>query len=291
MPNLKEVRNRIQSVTTTKQITSAMKLVSASKLRKAQDNILRFRPYASKLREIMNRVASGVDDLPDTGVFARRNPDKILMVVFSANRGLCGVFNANIAKKVASLITEDYNESFKAGKVDFISFGRKAPDLLKKKGCVFAREFNHLIDKPSFDEVAEICTAIVNEYIAGKYDAIVLVYNQFRNAAQQVAVNEKLLPFTLESGKQVSGTDYILEPGREKMFELIVPKTLKLQLYKALLDSIASEHGARMTSMHKATDNATEILKDLRLSYNKARQAAITNEIIEIVSGAEALKG
>jgi len=291
MANLKEVRNRIQSVTTTKQITSAMKLVSASKLRKAQDNILRFRPYASKLREIMGRVAAGVDNLPTDGVFAQRNPDKILMVVFSANRGLCGVFNANIAKQVSALITGEYSDSFKAGKIDFISFGRKAPDLLKKKGCKFSKDYNHLIDRPSFEEVAEICDSIVKEYIAGKYDAIVLVYNQFRNAAQQVPVSEMLLPFKLESGRQVAGTDYILEPGREKMFELIVPKTLKLQLYKALLDSIASEHGARMTSMHKATDNATEILKDLRLSYNKARQAAITNEIIEIVSGAEALKG
>ncbi|HPF00216.1 MAG: ATP synthase F1 subunit gamma [Bacteroidales bacterium] len=291
MANLKEVRNRIQSVTTTKQITSAMKLVSASKLRKAQDNILRFRPYASKLREIMGRVAAGVDNLPTDGVFAQRNPDKILMVVFSANRGLCGVFNANIVKQINHLIEGEYRKSFEAGKIDFISFGRKAPDLLKKKGCRFSKDYNHLIDKPSFEEVSGICDNIVKEYIHAKYDAIVLVYNQFRNAAQQVPVSEMLLPFKLESGKQIAGNDYILEPGREKMFTIIVPKTLKLQLYKALLDSIASEHGARMTSMHKATDNATEILKDLRLSYNKARQAAITNEIIEIVSGAEALKG
>jgi len=291
MANLKEVRNRIQSVGTTKQITSAMKLVSASKLRRAQDSILRFRPYASKLREIMNRVASGVDDLPNDGVFAHRAPDKILMIVFSGNRGLCGVFNANIAKQVNMLIEGEYKASFKAGKIDFISLGKKVPDLLKKKGCIFSKEYNHLIEKPSFDEISEICNSIVKEYIAGKYDAIVLVYNQFRNAAMQAPTNELLLPFNLHTSKQDSGSDYILEPEREKMFELLVPKTLKLQLYKALLDSIASEHGARMTSMHKATDNATEILKDLRLSYNKARQAAITNEIIEIVSGAEALKG
>jgi F-type H+-transporting ATPase subunit gamma len=291
MANLKEVRNRIHSVTTTKQITSAMKLVSASKLRKAQDSILRFRPYASKLREIMNRVASGVDDLPDDGIFVQRNPEKILMVVFSANRGLCGVFNANISKQVSSLIDGEYSQSFKAGKVDFISFGRKAPDLLKKKGCVFTREYNYLIEKPSFEKVSEICDGIVQEYIDGKYDVIVLIYNQFKNAAQQQPVSEILLPFKLDNSKNIGGSDYILEPERENMFSIIVPKTLKLQLYKALLDSIASEHGARMTSMHKATDNATEILKELRLSYNKARQAAITNEIIEIVSGAEALKG
>ncbi|PKP04483.1 MAG: ATP synthase F1 subunit gamma [Bacteroidetes bacterium HGW-Bacteroidetes-6] len=290
MPNLKEVRNRIQSVTTTKQITSAMKLVSASKLRRAQDSILRFRPYASKLREIMLRVAAGVDDLPNDGVFAKRPVKRVLMVVFSANRGLCGVFNANISKQVMTLLQEKYAEAFAAGLVDFISFGKKVPDALKKRGVVFAREFNHLIEKPGFDEISEIGNTIINEFIEGKHDEIVLVYNQFKNAAVQAPVNEIFLPFNFASDAEETG-DYILEPEREKMFEMLVPKTLRIQLYKALLDSIASEHGARMTSMHKATDNATEILKDLRLSYNKARQAAITNEIIEIVSGAEALNG
>ncbi len=290
MPNLKEVRNRIQSVTTTKQITSAMKLVSASKLRRAQDSILRFRPYASKLREIMQRVAAGVDDLPNEGVFAHRPVKNVLLVVFSANRGLCGVFNANIGKQVMLLLENEYAEAFAAGKVDFISFGKKAPDTLKKRGVVFSHEYNHLIEKPNFDEVSEIGNILIKEFAHGKYDEIVLVYNQFKNAASQATVSETFLPFHFSSDAKDTG-DYILEPEREKMFEMLVPKTLRIQLYKALLDSIASEHGARMTSMHKATDNAAEILKDLRLSYNKARQTAITNEIIEIVSGAEALKG
>lgn len=290
MANLKEVRNRIHSVTTTKQITSAMKLVSASKLRKAQDSIIRFRPYASKLREIMVRVASGLKNMPDNGIFAQRNPEKILMVVFSANRGLCGVFNANIAKTVSNLIDEKYNEQFKANNIDFIALGRKAPEILKKKGCIFEKNFNHLIEKPSFDEIASIGENIISKYEKGKYDAVVLVYNQFKNASTQVPITEQFLPFNFDNTENVN-SDYILEPSQDEMFELIVPKTLKMQLYKALLDSIASEHGSRMTSMHKATDNATEILKDLRLSYNKARQASITNEIIEIVSGAEALKG
>ncbi|NLL29030.1 MAG: ATP synthase F1 subunit gamma [Bacteroidales bacterium] len=290
MANLKEVRNRIHSVTTTKQITSAMKLVSASKLRKAQDSIIRFRPYASKLREIMVRVASGLKNMPDNGIFAQRNPEKILMVVFSANRGLCGVFNANIAKAVSNLIDEKYNEQFKANNIDFIALGRKAPEILKKKNCIFEKNFNHLIEKPSFEEISSIGDSIISEYVKGKYDEVILVYNQFKNASIQIPITEQLLPFNFDNTESVN-SDYILEPSQDEMFELIVPKTLKMQLYKALLDSIASEHGSRMTSMHKATDNATEILKDLRLSYNKARQASITNEIIEIVSGAEALKG
>jgi F-type H+-transporting ATPase subunit gamma len=267
-----------------------MKLVSASKLRRAQDSILRFRPYASKLREIMQRVAAGVDDLPNEGVFAHRPVKNVLLVVFSANRGLCGVFNANIGKQVMLLLENEYAEAFAAGKVDFISFGKKAPDTLKKRGVVFSHEYNHLIEKPNFDEVSEIGNILIKEFAHGKYDEIVLVYNQFKNAASQATVSETFLPFHFSSDAKDTG-DYILEPEREKMFEMLVPKTLRIQLYKALLDSIASEHGARMTSMHKATDNAAEILKDLRLSYNKARQTAITNEIIEIVSGAEALKG
>lgn len=290
MPNLKEVRNRIQSVSTTKQITSAMKLVSASKLRKAQDSIVRFRPYASKLREIMTRVASGVDDLPVDGVFAVREPRKVLLITFSANRGLCGVFNANIAKMVNQLIDGELAQAHASGNITLMAFGRKVPDLLKKRGCQFERTFHHLIDKPSYDEVAAFGDEIIKAYSQGTYDKIILVYNQFRNAAMQAPVSEVLLPFSI-SHQESDSSDYILEPERTKLFGMLVPKTLKIQLYKALLDSIASEHGARMTAMHKATDNASEMLKDLRLSYNKARQAAITNEIIEIVSGAEALKG
>ncbi len=290
MANLKEVRNRIQSVGTTKQITSAMKLVSASKLRRAQDSILRFRPYASKLRDIMIRVASGVSDLPTDGVFAQREPHKVLILAFSANRGLCGVFNANISKAILNLTENDLNESFRLGQTEFISFGKKAPDILKRKGIFFSSQYNHLIDKPSFDEVSVIADELIQAYIDGKFDKIVLVYNQFRNAAMQTPVSEVFLPFSF-SGNAQENSDYILEPERNKLFSMLVPRTLKIQLYKALLDSIASEHGARMTAMHKATDNANEMLKELKLSYNKARQAAITNEIIEIVSGAEALKG
>ena len=293
MANLKEVRTRIASVNNTKQLTTAMKLVSASKLRKAQNNIQKLRPYAGKLKEIMNRISASMDELPEGGVFDVRKPEKILCVVYSSNKGLCGAFNSSMGKHLRAHLEEEYPGQLAAGKIEFISIGSKVPVFLKKYGFVFSKEYNFLIDKPEYDEVEKLAGELIQNYIDKKYDAIYLYYNEFKNAASQKAVHETFLPFEMDKteGGEHAESDYLMEPDEEEMFKTLVPKTLKIQMFKALLDSVASEHGARMTAMHKATDNATDLLRDLKLSYNKARQAAITNEIIEIVSGAEALKG
>lgn len=293
MANLKEVRIRIASVNNTKQLTTAMKLVSASKLRRAQNNIVKLRPYAGKLKEIMNRISSSLDDLPEGGVFDVRKPEKILCLVYSSNKGLCGGFNSSLGKYLRLHLEKEYPEQLQAGNIDFISVGNKVPVFLKKYGILFSKEYNYLIDKPEYEELEKLATQLIQDYVDKKYDAIYLYYNEFKNAATQRPVHETFLPFTMDEDDTNSqaDTDYLMEPEEKELFKTLVPKTLKIQMFKALLDSVASEHGARMTAMHKATDNATELLKDLKLSYNKARQAAITNEIIEIVSGAEALKG
>lgn len=292
MANLKEVRLRIAAVNNTKQLTTAMKLVSASKLRKAQNNIQKLRPYASKLKEIMNRISASMDELPEGGVFDVRKPEKILCVVYSSNKGLCGAFNSNLGKYLMAFLEKEYPEQYEKGNVDFFSVGSKVPVFMKKYGLVFKEEFNDLIDKPEYQAIEKIATMLIDKYVNKEYDKIYLFYNEFKNAATQKPKHETFLPFELEDENtaQHAHTDYLMEPEKEEMFKILVPKTLKIQMFKALLDSVASEHGARMTAMHKATDNATELLKELRLSYNKARQATITNEIIEIVSGAEALK-
>jgi len=293
MANLKEVRTRIASVNNTRQLTTAMKLVSASKLRKAQNNIQKLRPYAGKLKEIMNRISASMDELPEGGVFDVRKPERILCVVYSSNKGLCGAFNSGLGKYMKAQLETHFPEQHSAGKIDFISIGSKIPVFLKKYGFNFSKEYNFLIDKPEYDELEKLAAELIQSYVDKKYDAIFLYYNEFKNAASQKAVHETFLPFEMDhkNTETNAGSDYLMEPEEEEMFKTLVPKTLKIQMFKALLDSIASEHGARMTAMHKATDNATELLRDLKLSYNKARQAAITNEIIEIVSGAEALKG
>lgn len=293
MANLKEVRIRIQSVNTTMQITSAMKLVSASKLRRAQDNIVKLRPYAGKLREIIQRVSGGNEDLASGPLFQKNSKTgKVLLVVFTSNRGLCGVFNANIIKQVTALYNEKLSDQYAMSQIEVVTFGKKGMEGLSKKGFKIIEEHNHLIDKPEYNESSRVAEELIGKYSRKDYDAIYLVYNHFKNAATQNAESEAYLPFdasTMGEGKQGS-IDYIVEPEADKLFELLVPKVLKIQLYKALLDSIASEHGARMTAMHKATDNATELIKQLKLLYNKERQASITKEILEIVGGAEALK-
>ncbi|PLW92012.1 MAG: ATP synthase F1 subunit gamma [Marinilabiliales bacterium] len=292
MANLKEVRIRIASVNNTKQLTTAMKLVSASKLRKAQNNIQKLRPYAGKLKEIMNRISASMDELPEGGVFDVRKPEKILCVVYSSNKGLCGAFNSNLGKHLKAFVETEYPEQLKAGNIDYYSVGSKVPVFMKKYGVVFSKAYNDLIDKPNYEDLEKLASELIQEYIDSRYDAIHLFYNEFKNAATQRPIEETFLPFEMSDDEGgVAETDYLMEPEEEEMFKTLVPKTLKIQMFKALLDSVASEHGARMTAMHKATDNATELLKELKLSYNKARQAAITNEIIEIVSGAEALKG
>ena len=285
MGNLKEIRTRISSVGSTMQITSAMKMVSAAKLRRAQENVMRIRPYSQKMQEILENISSGDAD----NIFSKkRELKKVLIIAISSNRGLCGAFNSNVAKQVLELKDTIY----KGVKVDVLLIGKKAADLLKSNNVLPIEDFNHIYDDLKFELVADIAEKYIDLFAKGEYDAIDLVYNQFKNAATQIIQAESFLPIKIEKNTEKKSTsDYIYEPSKEYIVDDIIPKSLKTQLFKAVLDSYASEHGARMTSMHKATDNATEMLNDLQLTYNKARQAAITNEILEIVGGAEALKG
>ncbi len=296
MANLKEVRTRIASVKSTKQITSAMKMVAAARLRKAQNAILTMRPYAAKLHEIMQDVGSTLEASSENIFTTSREVNKVLVIAITSNRGLCGGFNINVVKRVAELMNTDLKSQFKSGRVNLFCIGKKGADLLKSREYsvneIETDIFNHL----DFESVTPLAEKLMDEYKAGDYDKIILIYNQFKNAAVQILQTEQFLPIANTDEQQVEKTDtkkadYIFEPGKEEILTELIPKTLKIQLYKALLDSQAAEQGARMTAMHKATDNATELIKDLNLAYNKARQAAITNEILEIVSGAEALKG
>jgi F-type H+-transporting ATPase subunit gamma len=295
MANLKEVRSRIESVKSTQQITSAMKMVAASKLRKAQNAILTMRPYARKLQEIMQNVSSGAENKSENVYAVQRVPQRILIIAISSNRGLCGPFNANIGKSVILRINEKFATQYKSGNVDIFTIGKKGNDFLRVRKFAVLRRDDHILEKLSFETVRPIAEELMTQFAAKKYDHIEIIYNQFKNAAVQILQNEQFLPIVQDQsqnkGKPQLKTDYIYEPSKEEIIQELIPKSLKIQLYKSLLDSLASEHGARMTAMNKATENAQEMLKNLKLSYNKARQAAITNEILEIVSGAEALKG
>lgn len=292
MAGLKEIRTRISSVKTTRQVTSAMKMVSAAKLKKAQDAILQIRPYVNKMHQILVSLGASLEEA-DESVFTRhREPEKILVVLISSNRGLCGGFNLNIAKKAVELVQTKYSLQLQMGEVDFLCIGKQAEKQVKLRGMNVVESHHELFDSLDFDHVYVLAEKIMNYFADGKYDKVELVYNQFLNAAIQINTTEQFLPVELETeeqGKQFY--DYIFEPSKEFMIKELIPKSLKIQFYKAMLDSHAAEHGARMTAMHQATDNATELLKDLTLQYNKVRQASITNEILEIVSGAEALKG
>jgi len=296
MPSLKEVRIRIASVKSTRQITSAMKMVSASKLRRAQNAIMSMRPYAAKLHEIMQNLSHDLVG-SDEGVWADdRGDHKILVIPITSNRGLCGAFNANVVKETVKLIDEKYSSQYKSGNLDIMCLGKKGADTLKAWGYNIKEINTEIFDELSFENAVEIAERLMNDFLEKKYDRIIIVYNQFKNAAVQILQKEQFLPVTgAETDPNVQNSDvaanYIFEPNKEDILEALVPKTIKIQLYKALLDSFAAEHGARMTAMHMATENAEELLKTLNLSYNKARQAAITNEILEIVGGAEALKG
>lgn len=289
MANLKEIRNRITSVQSTMQITSAMKMVSAAKLKKAQDAITAMRPYAEKLTELLQSVSATLDGDAGGEYTSQREINKVLLVAITSNRGLCGAFNTNVIKQ-AKLVADSY-----PGKqVDIFAIGKKGNDVLRKTTLVIENK-SEVFDQLTFDNVAKIADLLTEKFIAGEYDKIEIVYNQFKNAATQIVQTEQFLPLAPvhpeTSGKPVSTGDYIFEPSKEEIVLTLIPKSLKTQLYKAIRDSFASEHGARMTAMHKATDNATELRNQLKLTYNKARQAAITNEILEIVGGAEALKG
>ncbi len=294
MPSLKEVRTRISSVQSTRQITSAMKMVAAAKLRKAQNAILALRPYASKLQEIMQDLGRSLED-SNENVFAKiREVKKVLIIPITSNRGLCGGFNINVIKETKRLTDNEFVVQHRAGNVDLFCIGKKGADLLKARGFRIIKINTGIFDELHFNNIVPIAEQLMQHFINGEYDKIVLIYNRFKNAAVQMLKTEQFLPITGQDETTLSEThkniDYIFEPDKEEILTELIPKSLKVQLYKALIDSFAAEHGARMTAMHKATDNADELLKDLKLSYNKARQASITKEILEIVSGAEALR-
>lgn len=296
MANLKEVRLRIASVKSTQQITSAMKMVAASKLRKAQSAIVKLRPYAGKLQEFLQNLSVSLDAGDSSSVYGQqRAPEKILIVVVSSNRGLCGAFNANVMKQANNIINGKYATQYQKGNVSLITIGRKVTEFYRKRKFNVVESHDDVFGHLTFEHVSAIAENIMQQFADKKYDRVEIIYNQFKNAATQVLITEQFLPVLPpvkdDSKKQKLKVDYIFEPSKEEIVLDLIPKSLKIQFYKALLDSYASEHGARMTAMHQATDNAKELLKDLNLAYNKARQAAITGEILEIVGGAEALKG
>ena len=284
MANLKEIRNRIASVSSTMQITSAMKMVSAAKLKKAQDAITAMRPYSDKLTELLQGLSASLDADTGSKYAEQRDVKKVLLVAITSNRGLAGAFNSNIIKEVKNLASQKYANQ----EVSYVTIGKKANDAFKKTTNVIANKSN-VFDDLTFDNVAEIAEMLMDEFVAGNYDRIDIVYNRFKNAATQLVTVEQFLPIVPIETDEPSVSDYIFEPNKVEIVEQLIPKSLKTQLYKSIRDSFASEHGARMTAMHKATDNATELRDQLKLTYNKARQAAITNEILEIVGGAEAL--
>jgi F-type H+-transporting ATPase subunit gamma len=294
MANLKAIRIRISSVKSTRQITSAMKMVSAAKLRKAQDKIVRLRPYANKLYEILVGLSQSLSDSEVDNVYGRMSdPGKVLIVVITSNRGLCGAFNANVIKETRRLIAETYPEQFRKGDLKLLMIGKKGWDYFRKQPVKMLPDRNSLLNDLTFDNAAKVAEELMASFVAGEYDRIELVYNQFKNAAVQNLACEAFLPVKpVDTGKiKVSPVDYIYEPTREEIVKELIPKSLKIQFYKAILDSFVAEHGARMTAMHKATDNASDMIRELTLQYNKARQASITNQILEVVSGAEALRG
>ncbi len=291
MASLKEVRNRIASVKSTQQITSAMKMVAASKLRRAQSNILQLRPFAQKQQSLLQSLSSGADVVLPGGLSEKRSSNKTLLIVLSSNRGLCGAFNSNVIKQTVNLINTAKNADQNAV-VDLITIGRKASEYFAKSRFKVIEAHDNIFDNLTFSNAAGLADNIIKLFTSGQYDKIFIIYHQFKNAVVQYLVTEQFLPVesSSETENSVSQSQYIFDPSKEEILETIVPRILRTQLYKSLLDSWASEQGARMTAMSQATDNATELLKELKLTYNKARQASITNEILEIVSGAEALK-
>ncbi|RCL68720.1 MAG: ATP synthase F1 subunit gamma [Cryomorphaceae bacterium] len=286
MPNLKEIRNRISSVTSTMKITSAIKMVSAAKLKKAQDAITAMKPYSEKLNELMASFSDVISSSSISYLASERPVKKVLIVAIASNRGFCGAFNSNIIKQAKTIMSD---QRFSSASFEFIVIGKKANDILSKTETI-SQNSSDIFDDLSYDSSSLIVDKIIEDFADEKYDHVEMIYNSFKNAANQIIKSEQFLPIVNNSSEEIL-QDYIFEPSMESIVSVLVPKSLKIQLFKALRDSFASEHGARMTAMHKATDNATELKDELVLTYNKARQAAITNEILEIVSGAEALKG
>ncbi|WP_407426445.1 ATP synthase F1 subunit gamma [Arcticibacter sp.] len=293
MANLKEVRNRIASVSSTQQITKAMKMVSAAKLKRATNAIVQMRPYATKLKDILSNLSASLEN-SNSPFIQEREPVRVLIVVVSSNRGLAGAFNANAIKTANVLIAEKYAEQFRNGNVSILAIGKKGQDFYERRKYKTIGNHSELFADLSFANVSTVTQSIMDGFVNGDYDRVEVVYNQFKNAAMQILTAEQLLPLpkpapSPDKGPVGSKVDYILEPVQEEIVSSLIPKSIKIQLYKAVLDSHASEHGARMTAMDKATDNAGELLRSLKLSYNQARQAAITTELTEIVSGAAAL--
>jgi len=291
MPNLKEIRTRISSITTTLQVTSAMKMVSSAKLKKAQSSIMQMRPYADKLEEIVSLISNDCDTEEESPFTKEIDPHNILIVIVSSDSGLCGAFNSNIIKTALTLADKKYHTQYISGKVDFFSIGKQGKKILKSRKISVVEQIDNFFDTLNFEHSQELSKKIVSLFIAKKYDRIELVYNAFKNAGSQICTSEQFLPVLPskqdEKKKEKNNNlDFIFEPSQQKILEDILPRSLKIKFYSALLDSFAAEQGARMTAMSQATDNATDLIKKLNLQFNKARQSAITNEIIEVTSGA-----
>jgi len=295
MPSLKEVRIRIESIKSTQQITSAMKLVAASKLRRTQNAVQALAPYASKLREILGNLSASIDNTEEAVYTTVRPVQKVLLLVVTSNRGLCGPFNGNIIKAAKAHIEKNYSDINRNGQLDIMTIGKKGTDFFRKNKYNLVSDNHEIFDSLTFTNTTAMATALMADFAAKKYDRIEIIYNHFKNAGQQVITIDQYLPIIpVTTGKPADckqKADYLFEPEKKVLIRELLPKMLKVQFYKIILDSFAAEHGARMTAMSQATENASEILKQLKLSYNKARQSAITKELLEIVSGAEALKG
>lgn len=290
MSGLKELRMRIGTIKTTRQVTSAMKMVSAAKLKKAQDKIISFRPYASKLNAVSDSVISGISDLSVSEFMIPRDPEKVLIILISSNRGLCGSFNSNIASLAFQLVQSDFQPQLIKGNISFLAIGKTVEKMLKNHKMPVVANRNDLLDQMTFGNISAFTSEMMQSFTSGTWDRIELVYNDFVNAAQYRQIHEQFLPLQL-SGKETmydQGTT-IFEPSREEILKDLIPELLKIRMFKSLILSTAAEHGARMTAMHQATDNATDLLRELTLRYNQERQAAITKEILEITGGAEAL--
>ncbi len=297
MAALKEIRTRIASVKSTRQITQAMKMVAAAKLRKSQGKIISLRPYANKMSEVMASIRKGLENDVEIPLMEDRPPEKVLIILVTSNRGLCGAFNANAINQALQVATTGYAEQWKKKQVSFFAIGKRGADFLASKGYPLAGTNNEIFDKLTFANVTELEESFVQMFLSKKYDRIDFVYNRFKNAAVHLLTHETFLPVSepeekeeTPSPKEKNVADYIFEPDKDSLLGELVPKSLRIQFFKVLLDSFTAEHGARMTAMHQATDNANEMIRELTLHYNKARQAAITREILDIVGGAEALK-
>lgn len=289
MPSLKEVRNRIRSVQSTQQITKAMKMVAAAKLRKAQDATIQLRPYASKLNEVLSNLTTNEEVFAENPYTKTRAIQNVLIVVVTSDRGLCGPFNTNVFKGTNLLVAGKYSEQQNAGNVSYLCLGKKALEYFTKRGQNVISDFSNIFQKLSFGVAKPAAEMVMADFVSGKYDVIEIVYNEFKNVATQIIQREQFLPVVPTVSDTSSNTDYIFEPSSDEIVNDLIPKSLKIKFYKCLLESNASEHGARMTAMDKATENAGEMLKDLKITYNRSRQASITKEILEIVGGAEAL--